>query len=158
MRKLLTWIGAATLVLLVVGGAGFAYMVTRGLHMDEEARLYADKAVRPIIEHWNPDALKAQASPSLLANIKPDQLASLFVWFQTLGELKTINPCTGQARLDVNTTTGRTLTGQYTCQAQFQAGPATIQLSLIKTQNQWRIFGFHVNSPALLPRPQSSKI
>jgi hypothetical protein len=158
MRKVLSWIGVAALAILVVVGGLIAYAAIQGNRLDNEARLYADKAVRPIIDHWNADALKQAASPRLLAAIKPEQLASMFQWFQTLGPLKMAQPCNGQVRIDVNSTTGRTLTGQYSCAAQFQNGAATIQLVLVKSEGEWRISGFHVSSPALIPHPQTGNL
>jgi hypothetical protein len=157
MRKVLTWIGGATLLILVIGVGGFIALAVQGSRLDTEARLYADGAVRPVVSPWNVQALTERAAPELLANTKPQQLTALFQWLKTLGALKDVEPCGGQTRLDVNTSRGRTLTGQYTCRAQFQGGQATIEMLLVKRSNAWRIAGFHVTSPALLPSAQTEK-
>jgi hypothetical protein len=157
LRKLLTLLGAAVLLLIVIGVGGLAYLWVQGTGQDTEARLYANNALPPVISSWSLQALRDRASPELLANTKPEQLTALFQWFKTLGTLKTLEPCLGQTQLNVNTFSGRTLTGQYSCHAQFQAGEATIQMSLIKRDNAWRITGFHVSSPALVPAAQTEK-
>ena len=157
MRKVLTWIGGATLLFLAVCIGGVGYLAVQGSRLDTQARLYADGALRPVVSPWNVQALTDRAAPELLASTKPEQLAALFQWFKTLGALKDAEPCGGQTRLDVNTSTGRTLTGQYTCRARFQGGDATIQMLLVKRSNAWRIAGFHVSSPALLPSAQTEK-
>jgi hypothetical protein len=157
MRKVLTWIGGATLLFVAVCIGGVSYMAVQGTRLDNEARLYADGAVRPVVSPWNLQALTDRAAPELLANTKPAQLAALFVWFKTLGALQDLEPCGGGTRLDVNIGSGRTLTGRYTCRAHFQAGEAQIQLVLIKRGNAWRIAGFRVSSPALVPAAQTEK-
>jgi len=43
-------------------------------------------------------------------------------------------------------------TGKYTAKATFEKGEATIKLTLIKHGRQWQIGGFHVDSPAFVPR------
>lgn len=88
MRKVLTWIGAATLLFVAVCIGGVSYMAVQGTHLDNEARLDADCAVRPVVAPWNLQALTERAAPELLANTKPAQLAALFVWFKTLGALR----------------------------------------------------------------------
>ena len=158
MRLVLTWIGAVALLLFVVALAGFGYLVLQGNRLDNEGRIYADETVRPIVNHWDASALKDQASPALLAATKPEQFASLFRWFATLGSLKALEPCGGQSRIDITTQQRRVTTGQYSCQAHFQNGDAVVQLLLIRNQSAWRINGFHVTSPALLPREQAGKI
>ncbi len=158
MRKVLTWIGGGALFLLLVGIAGVAYLMVQGSRLDNESRAYADSAVRPVVEHWNAQALKDRAAPALLANLTPERLSNIFQWLSTLGALTSVEPCTGQARIDVSTGNGRVVSGKYTCKAQFQSGEAVISLVLVKNDGEWRIAGFHVNSPALVPREQGRKI
>ena len=158
MRKVLTWIGAAALVFVVAGAAGFGYLMLKGNALDEEARAYADKAVRPVINHWDPQALQDQASPSLLATVKPGQFASMFQFFQDkLGTSTSIEPCKGQARVNISTGNGRVITGAYACKAHFLKADAAVQLVLLKNRGEWRIAGFHVNSPAFFPGAQPGK-
>ena len=157
MRKLLTWIGAAALITLIVGVPGFGYLAWVASGLDNEGRIYSDQATIAVVQHWNAAALKDRASPELLASIKPDQLASLFHWFGTLGALKSVAPCSGQVNVNVTIVSGRTTSGQFTCNAKFESGDATVSLLIFKNQGKWQIAGFRVNSPALIPREQGGK-
>jgi hypothetical protein len=53
--------------------------------------------------------------------------------------------------MSATTQTGKVISAQYTAEATFQKGDATIKLGLIKHGDQWQILSFYVDSPALVP-------
>lgn len=63
MKKLLIILGALFLVLLVVGGIGFAILAYRGNALDKESSAYADAALLAIASQWSQKALLERASP-----------------------------------------------------------------------------------------------
>ncbi len=133
MRKLLIWLGAVALAVLLVAVIGFGTLLWGTLGLNREGKIYAGEATLAVVQHWESAALEARATPALRATLKPDQLASLFRWFQTLGALQKLDPCDGDIRVNVSATAGRVTTGQFNCPAQFEAGAATISLLILKT-------------------------
>ena len=157
MGKILAAIGLLAVGLFVLGAAGFAYLAVRGGKLDREAAAYSTDAVRAITTHWDPAALASRATPQLVASIPPDKLAALFGWFATLGALQDDPDCRGRSSIFASPS-GTTTTGKYACAARYQVGQATVTVALVKTGGAWRINGFHVTSPMLLPAKPAQRI
>jgi hypothetical protein len=99
----------------------------------------------------------SRATPQLAHSVSADQLARMFGWVGQLGTLQWQPICTGTSNVFAGASGTRT-TGRYTCQAQYQAGPAMLELSLVKAGGAWSINGFRVNSPLLVPPKASQKV
>ena len=70
--------------------------------------------------------------------------------FRKLGELQTFDCAKGQAIMSATTQNGARITANYIGSAVFDAGPAQIDLGLIKHGDQWQVMRFRVNSRAFL--------
>jgi hypothetical protein len=151
MRRILAGFGAFVLILIVLGAAGFGYLVWRGARLDREAASYSVDADRAITSHWNASELTARATPQLAGSVTADKLASLFAWLGTLGPLLDQPNCRGSSAVLANLGSASATLGRYACTARYRAGEATVRLALVKANGVWRINGFNVTSPALLP-------
>lgn len=151
MKKFLMILGCIFLVVIVLVGAGIAFVAIRGSALDKESREYADAVIPAIVDTWSEKALLDRASPEFRQAATNDQLDRLFRLFRTLGPPQKIDPAKGQASILENPSTGQRITAAYETQAAFAKARATIQLTLIKHGPAWEIMGFRVNSPAFIP-------
>jgi hypothetical protein len=152
MKKFLIVLGVIFLVVVILGGAGIAFLVFRGIALDKESRTYADAAIPTIVSKWSEKELLDRASPEFKKAVTIDQLDRMFRWFSRLGQLESCEPAAGQAGVSVTPKDGKVTGGQYTSKAKFQNGEATVSLRLIKHGDQWQILRFDVSSPALAPQ------
>ena len=140
---------AAVLLLLVVGV--FGYLIYAGSGYDRESKQYVDDAVIAITANWDREELIRRASPQLLTNVKAEDLESLFTLFSTLGPLvdyqgskwssSATNSSIGQ---------GTTISANYSAQALFKQGDATIRMTVVKSDGAWKIQAFRVDSSVLI--------
>ena len=59
------------------------------------------------------------------------------------------DPTGGQANISLNEA-GKTITAYYEANASFEKGDAIIKVTSIKRGEEWKIYGFHINSNALI--------
>ncbi|MHB1950598.1 MAG: hypothetical protein ACYCQK_03910 [Acidiferrobacteraceae bacterium] len=153
MRKVLQALGIVFLVVLVAGGSIIGYAAYTGSRLDASSRKYVDSAVPAIVANWSEQALMSRADPRLLRATSPYEMAQLFAWLRTLGPMERYCGSTGQATEFLSARSGRIVSARYTACAQFAKGTASIDVALVRNRDKgWQIVGFHVNSPALLPR------
>jgi hypothetical protein len=150
MKKLLIGLGGLFVVLLVIGGVGIAYVAIKGSALDGEAKTYADAAIPAIVGGWNESELETRLSPEFRSVTSTADLDKLFNAFRRLGGLKSYNGAKGQAIMSATTQNGSQTIADYIGSADFDAGPAQIELKLIKHGEQWQILGFRVNSRTFL--------
>lgn len=152
MKKFFIILGSIFLAVIVLGAIGIAFVAIKGSALDKESRAYADSAIPAIVTSWSEKELLDRASPEFKKAVTIDQLDQLFRVFATLGRLQKCEPALGQSLMSATTQNGKTVSGQYTANATFEKGEATIKLGLIKHGDQWQILGFHVDSPVFVPR------
>lgn len=140
------------LLIILLIGAGIAYIAVRGTALDKESKAYADSAIPAIVTTWSEKELLDRASPEFKKAVAIDQLDRLFRAFATFGRLQNTEPAQGQSLMSATTQNGKRISGQYTAKATFEKGEATLKLGLIKHGDQWQILGFHVDSPVFVPR------
>ncbi len=150
MKKALAILGGVFLTVLVIGAVAFTIFVVVGKDLDSQSKAYADAVIPAVIANWDIKELDKRASPELLAAVKRSELEGLFVVFQKLGKLKEYKGSKGQANISLTTQSGKVITANYVGNAEFENGPASVQLVLIRHADQWQILGFRVNSKVLL--------
>jgi hypothetical protein len=152
MNRILTILGCIFAVILSIIGIAAAIFIPRVLKLDREASAYIQDVVPKIVAHWNSQELVDRATPELLSSVKsPKEIERLFVMFQQLGSLKHLDKPKGAVTSSAFTGAGTVTLGNYTAEAQFEKGAATIQIQLRRVNNAWKINGFHINSNAFLP-------
>ena len=157
MKKFLIILGALFLIILGVGGIGFAILAYRGVALDKESSVYANSALPAIVGQWSEKALLERASPEFKQAVTIDQLDSYFRSCSRLGALQHADPMRGQAGVFYDTKRGKMITGQYSTKAQFENAEATIMLGLIKHGEQWQILKFDVQAPGFHPNPSPNQ-
>ncbi len=151
MKKVLMFFGGVFLAIIVCVGGFFAYVAVVGTNLDKEGKEYIEKTVPVICSSFDPDTFLSLASPELLKVAPPEQIAKLFRWFKTLGQFKGITEIKGDANISVTTEHGKDVTGKYSVKVQFEAGPAVIEIVLVKRDGVWKYRLFKLDSPALMP-------
>lgn len=117
-----------------------------------DAAAYVDAAVVAICTDWNRDRLIDRASPELAAALQSTDPKEYFVELSSVGPLKKYEGATGEAKTVVYNGNAKT-TADYTARAEFERGPATINISLVKfNEGDWQIAQFQVHPDSPLPR------
>src|SRR5208337_657619 len=118
MRRLLKTFGTVVVGLIVVVGAGIAYLAHVGADVDREAQAYVDTAVPAIVANWSVDEMRRQATPDMLQSVKPDDLRTLFALFGRLGPVVDYQGSKGGAwTIGTSTGQGKTVTAHVVAQA-----------------------------------------
>ncbi len=87
----------------------------------------------------------------------PEDLKQLFVMLRQLGSLKHLDTPQGGVRTGIAIDTGSTTVGNFTIPAEFEKGPATISIQLVKTGDNWKISGFGIHSKVFLPPAENKQ-
>jgi hypothetical protein len=151
MRRLLIVLGSIFLAAIVLIGIGIGYVAIRGSALDHDSKAYVDAVVPVIVDGWNEDALKERASPELRHAVTDTELDRLFRTLSSkIGKYKKYNGSKGQSIMSMTSQNGRQTAANYQASVEFETGPATIDIGLIKHGDQWQIARFRVDSKAFL--------
>jgi hypothetical protein len=151
MKKTLMIFGSIFIVLIVLLAIGIAVVATKGSALDKESKAYVDETVPVICSDLRMETLSKYASQELLNSALPAEFEKLFNGFKKLGEFKKYKESSGQAMMSYTAQHGKTITAEYLAQVEFDTGPAQIRVFAVKKGDQWKIQGFLINSPALIP-------
>ena len=147
MKKFLAALGI--LFLLVI--AAIAYMGFTGSRLDKESADYANGIVPNIVKNWDMSVLATYGHPGFIQkmNQSPDR-ERIIAAYKSLGNMTSFNGCQGQSHVNISSS-GKTTSAQYVCNANFEKAPATISLALFKDPTRgWLIVGFKVDSSYFL--------
>lgn len=151
-KKILQILGAVFGLLILCIACFAGYVAYKGGMLDGSSKAYVDAAVPAIVSQWSEEELTARAAPQLMESATPDQLHRLFKGVGRLGAMKEYCGAQGQSNVFVSPTKGKTVSATYIACAKFENGDARIQMVLLKDKDDhWKIAGFRVDSPALLP-------
>jgi len=149
MKKILMILGGFFAILIVAGVIGISIVAVKGAGLDRESKAYVDEVTPKILADLNKETLFQYASDELKNSASSEELDRIFNWFSKLGQFKEYKGSSGQACISVTTERGKQITGSYQAQAEFENGPATINITIIKKGNNWQVIGFRINSMAL---------
>jgi hypothetical protein len=145
MKNFFAALGIIFLILIVVGGAGFGYFAYTGNKLDASAKAYVDQSVPAIVTAWSKEELIKRASPLLMEKTTEDQINQLFSSLNNrLGAFQSYDGCKGQSYRFFTSKTGVSTTATYVATGTFANGKAEIQLGLVRSGDEWKILGFHV--------------
>ena len=71
------------------------------------------------------------------------------LFLNKLGNLKSYNGSKGEAGIHINNFK-KTITAEYTVNAEFENASAQIKVGIIKRENEWKIYNFYVYSDAMV--------
>jgi hypothetical protein len=149
MKKFLQVLGLVFAALILVGVIGFAVFAFKARALDKESKAYVDEVAPKILADLRKETLFAYSSDELKNAAKAEEMDKIFAWFQRLGRFKEYKGSTGQATISFTTQAGKVMTGQYVAQAEFDSGPAQVQIVTVKKGDKWFVQLFKINSMAL---------
>ncbi len=152
MKRILVILGGIFAAIIVVVAVGVVILFIKGNALDKESKEYADNSIRAVTEAWDIKQFQDRESQEFRSSTPEKDLQQLFAAFRKLGKLKDYKGSTGQAMMSATTQQGQMTTAKYAANADFEAGPAVIEISLIKHGERWEILGFRVHSKVFLPQ------
>jgi hypothetical protein len=144
MRKLLSFVGAAALFVIVAAGIGLGVLFYQGNALDLEGRAFVDSAVPAIAATWSKQQLLDVATPEL-QSFKPEDLNVFFYRLSQLGPLVEYEGATKEAMQTNIAVSGDTVFARYVAKARFENGTATFRVVVIKRDGRWMMHGIHVD-------------
>ena len=150
MKKLLVVLGSVFAVLLIAAVIGFSFLAVEGSELDKESKSYVDDVIPKIAANLNKEFFFQFASDELKNSATDEEFHKVFKWFGKLGSFVEYKGSKGEATISVHAQNGKQITAKYVSQTEFESGPATINIQIIKRDNKWEILGFKVNSIALV--------
>jgi hypothetical protein len=145
-------ISLGSLVVLAALAIGaFAYYV--GIPQDEESKAAAEVYAKDLGAGWDYAAVETRGDEELLKAAPREKLEPLLGLFRNqLGNLVSLGDVSGSSYSNFNLgSMSLRTTAVYVLKAKFEKGDGSMQLSLIKRDDQWRLLGLHVDSDLLLP-------
>jgi len=143
-------VGGVALLLVLLACAVLVPLAIQQPKLEREAQTYADEAVEAIATDWDQGELEARVSSEFWDATSRVDLTKMFAVFEKLGPMESFEPCMGGVSITKVAGLGDQIIGQYATEAECENGPATIQLVLIKHDDEWQVGGFRVESMALL--------
>lgn len=124
---------------------------------EKDAQAFIDKVVPEIVASWDEVVLARYAHPNFYQTSPRQKVIEYFFTYSMLGPLRKYSPAKGET-MEIKTSSGqRYITGNYVAEANFEKGTASIHISIIKNNKEWRITAFQVNSDALAIMSDSAK-
>jgi hypothetical protein len=150
MKEVLMFFGVAFLVVIITVIVGAVFILVQSRGIDEESKKYVDSAILDIVSDWNKQEIVKRASTEFMALTDADELDKVFFLYHRLGELKEYKGSTGQAHISITKRYGIVISANYIAKADFEAGSAKIEVTLIKEDKNWRIKWFNILSDVFL--------
>jgi hypothetical protein len=145
MRRVLYYVGAFTLAVVIAAAIGLSAVLYKGHALDVESKAFVDSAIPAITKTWDEKQLLDRSTVELRETVKPDELRSLFYRLSQLGPLVEYLGATGQATMSYLSDSGSTVSASYNAKGRFQNGSARFQILLMKRDGRWLIHNFHVD-------------
>ena len=152
MKKTLIILGSVFLLLIVIAVIGFGIIAGKGNALDKESKAYVDEVTPIILSDLKQQTLFKYATPELIKSAPQEDIDRLFNWFADLGKFKQYKESSGQANISYTTQGGKVVSAQYIAQVEFETGPATVTIAILKRDNGWQIHNFNINSMALIKK------
>jgi hypothetical protein len=145
LKKAIVALSAGFILLIILGGLFVINLSATGKELDSQSKEYVDSAIPAIVLNWSEQELEKRADIELLKATPNNSIHNLFAYSsENLGSFKKYDGSKGEASI-ISTNLETTITANYIANAEFEKSPATIQISLIKRGEEWKILSFHVN-------------
>jgi hypothetical protein len=117
---------------------------------DEAALPYIEKAVTEISK-WDPATTRELMVAEVAANIPEETFTKGMAWFSRLGTLQSMDePEFKKAYVDQATELGKHTIVEYSTDARYANGDATINIKLLNRHGYYEIYSFNFSSEALI--------
>ena len=108
---------------------------------------YVDENVPIILSTWSLEELTSRASDEMIELISADRLPQVLARISRIGELEKCSNFKHDAALSKKFALRDAVTLVYVAKANFENGPADIQIQLIQKDEKWKLYGLNVISP-----------
>ncbi len=150
MRKILTIIGGATVVLLAAVALALFLHAPEGRRLDASSSAYASRLLDITLRNWDLQAIKGEASEQFLAVAPDEKLTQLLRTFSDrLGTIRSHGVPRGESRLTFSNFR-KVVTADYVVPVTFEKAEGQVALRFILNGDQWRLLAVNVNSEALI--------
>jgi hypothetical protein len=150
LKKSLQILGAVFGVLILAVIIFVAVFVVKGTALDKESTDFIDKVAPNILGDMTKEAFFTYASDEFKAAMKPDEFEKVLNVYRKLGHLRLYKGAKGTVGMTVDANKGKIVLGQYVAEAEFDRGPARLQIVTVKKGDRWFIQGFKIDSPAFM--------
>lgn len=124
---------------------------------EKEAQAFIDKVVPEIVASWDVAVLTRYADPDFYKTSPREKVVEYFFTCRMLGPLRKYTAAKGET-MEIKTSSGkRYITGSYVAEANFEKGTASIHISIIKNNQEWKITALQVDSDAFTLKGASVK-
>lgn len=158
MSAILKFLGALLLISIIAAAAGGAigWHKTRALQRD--GAQYVEINVPLIVANWNADEVIKRSAPEFLVPAVREGFPQVFHVLSQLGKLKSLGKPAGVVTVaDFQVSIGdkavamppqirKPVWARYVVDAEFDAGPATLTMDLVRHDEGWQIIGFLINT------------
>ena len=152
-RKLL----AAVIIVLLLSTASCVGCLVIGARAAKEGAPYVSATIRAVAQPWDSEALIIRSSPELLDKMPGDKLRTFVAFARTrLGDLKECTPIQQGQWLSNASTRGFAVWATYFADCEFEKAPGRVTMQVVRRHGQWKVFGFFLNSDALMSDPSPS--
>ena len=161
MNTLLKIFGIIFLAISLLLAAAVAVFVFKGFALQKSAATYVETNVPLIVKNWNSEEVTKRAAPEFLIPSVREGLPTVFQHLSGLGKLKRLEKAKGGVVVadlqlafrersffvGVNKGQLQPIWAELVADAEFEAGPAKVKMTLVQRGNDWRIMGFWVGPP-----------
>ncbi len=152
MRK--NWVAGGVILLIAVLMVVALRIPRDGGHketpLEQDSQAFMDKVVPGIVSDWSAPELYSHMDQAVLARagMTQEHVVALAAWFATIGKMRHYQGSQGKAAITYEGAAKHVL-AHYVAEADFEKGPAQIDVALSKDTGEWKIISFQVRSPAL---------
>jgi hypothetical protein len=150
MKKFFLMLGIwLVAILTIIVGSG-VYDKFRSSDYDAAALPYVEKAVTEISK-WDPATTRELMVAEVASSIPEEDFTKGMAWFSKLGALQSMDePEFQKAYVDQATEIGKYTIVEYSTDAKYANGEATINIKLLDRNGHYEVFSFNFSSKALL--------
>ncbi len=146
MKKFLQILGAVFGVLILAAIVFVAVVAVKGTALDNESTAFIDKVTPNILGDMTKEAFFTYASDEFKAAMKADEFEKVLNVYRKLGPLRLYKGAKGTVNMTVDSKNGKVVVGRYIAEAEFDRGPAQVQIVTVKKGDQWFIQAFKIDS------------
>ena len=161
MSSILKFLGGVFLAILILLSVLGAIYYPKGVALQKDAIAYIETNVPLIVANWDSTEITKRAAPEFLVPSVQEGLPVVFSQLSKLGKLKRLGVPKGgfvvanlqlafaesRPLLSMNNQQLQPIWAEFIADADFEAGPAKVKMTLVRRGSEWRIFGFWVGPP-----------
>lgn len=139
---------------IAIGSAVFAQLHGKNTAQTSDPAAFVESGIKAITGTWNPDAMIKRADPAILTPFVRQQLPQAYAQLSAKwGRLQHVAQPVG-APTSPYVVNGAVagVVGSWTADAQFEHGPATVEMVIRRAGNgEWKILGLRIEPRKLTP-------